>query len=62
MHSKALIQLSCLVEQLKGISINSDPRPGYFSPIIPTKTGTYQVELKEKFVEFQLTLKFQLKM
>ena len=31
----------------KGIDINSDPRPGYyFSPIIPTKTGTYMVELK----------------
>ena len=31
----------------KQIEINSDPRPGYyFSPIIPTKTGTYQVELK----------------
>ena len=31
----------------KKIDINSDPRPGYyFSPIIPTKTGTYIVELK----------------
>ena len=31
----------------KKIEINSDPRPGYyFSPIIPTKTGTYMVELK----------------
>jgi len=31
----------------KKIDINSDVRPGYyFSPIIPTKTGTYQVELK----------------
>ena len=31
----------------KKIDINSDPRPGYyFSPIIPTKTGTYTVELK----------------
>lgn len=31
----------------KKIDINSDPRPGYyFSPIIPTKTGTYLVELK----------------
>ena len=31
----------------KNIDINSDPRPGYyFSPIIPTKTGTYMVELK----------------
>ena len=31
----------------KKIDINSDPKPGYyFSPIIPTKTGTYMVELK----------------
>ena len=31
----------------KKISINSDPRPGYyFSPIIPTKTGSYIVEFK----------------
>ena len=31
----------------KKIDINSDPRPGYyFSPIIPTKTGSYMVELK----------------
>ena len=31
----------------KKIDINSDPRPGYyFSPIIPTKTGSYIVELK----------------
>jgi len=31
----------------KTIDINSDVRPGYyFSPIIPTKTGTYMVELK----------------
>lgn len=31
----------------KKIDINSDPRPGYyFSPIIPTKTGTYMIELK----------------
>ena len=31
----------------KKIDVNSDPRPGYYySPIIPTKTGTYQVELK----------------
>lgn len=31
----------------KKIDINSDVRPGYyFSPIIPTKTGTYQMELK----------------
>jgi len=32
---------------IKNIDINSDPRPGYyFSPIIPTKTGTYMVEFK----------------
>ena len=31
----------------KRIDINSDPRLGYyFSPIIPTKTGSYMVELK----------------
>lgn len=31
----------------KKIDVNSDPKPGYyFSPIIPTKTGTYMVELK----------------
>lgn len=31
----------------KQIDVNSDPRPGYYySPIIPTKTGTYMVELK----------------
>jgi hypothetical protein len=31
----------------KKIDISADPRPGYyFSPIIPTKTGTYMVELK----------------
>jgi hypothetical protein len=31
----------------KKIDINSDPRPGYyFSPIIPTKTGSYMVEFK----------------
>lgn len=31
----------------KKIDINSDPRPGYyFSPIIPTKTGSYMLELK----------------
>ena len=34
----------------KKIDVNSDPRPGYyFSPIIPTKTGTYMVELKGEF-------------
>ncbi|MHA7733350.1 hypothetical protein [Nitrosopumilus sp. S6] len=31
----------------KKIDVNSDPRPGYyFSPVIPTKTGTYMIELK----------------
>ena len=31
----------------KKIDINSDPRPGYYySPVIPTKTGTYMVEMK----------------
>ncbi len=31
----------------KKIDINSDPRPGYyFSPIIPTKTGTYIMDFK----------------
>jgi len=31
----------------KKIDINSDPRPGYyFSPIIPTKTGSYVMDLK----------------
>lgn len=31
----------------KQIDINSEPRPGYyFSPIIPTKTGTYMLELQ----------------
>ncbi len=31
----------------KKIDINSDPRPGYyFSPIIPTKTGSYMMDLK----------------
>ncbi|NND86030.1 MAG: hypothetical protein HKM23_01620 [Nitrosopumilus sp.] len=31
----------------KTIDVNGDPRPGYyFSPIIPTKTGTYLMDLK----------------
>jgi len=31
----------------KNIDINSDPRPGYyFSPLIPTKTGSYMMDLK----------------
>ena len=34
----------------KKIDVNSDVKPGYyFSPIIPTKTGTYMVELKGEF-------------
>ena len=32
---------------VKKIDISSDPRPGYyFSPVIPTKTGSYTIELK----------------
>ena len=31
----------------KNVDINSDPRPGYyFSPVIPTKTGSYTIDLK----------------
>ena len=31
----------------KKLDINSDPRPGYyFSPVIPTKTGSIMVDLK----------------
>ncbi len=31
----------------KGIHVNSDPRPGYYySPIIPTKTGSYMISLQ----------------
>jgi len=31
----------------KNIEINSDPKPGYYySPIIPTKTGSYLVDLQ----------------
>jgi len=31
----------------KKIEVNTDPKPGYyFSPIIPTKTGTYLIEFK----------------
>ncbi|MDC4231144.1 MAG: hypothetical protein M8319_02315, partial [Nitrosopumilus sp.] len=31
----------------KKIDINSDPRPGYyFSPVIPTKTGSYIMDMK----------------
>ncbi len=36
----------------KKIDINSDPRPGYyFSPIIPTKTGSYFLDLKGEINE-----------
>lgn len=42
----------------KGIDINSDPRPGYyFSSIIPTKTGTYMVELKGEIRGVQVDVK-----
>lgn len=41
----------------KKIDINSDPRPGYyFSPIIPTKTGTYSIDLKGKIGESQVNV------
>ena len=36
----------------KKIDINSDPKPGYyFSSIIPTKTGSYVIELKGEISE-----------
>ena len=42
----------------KQIEINSDPRPGYYySPIIPTKTGTYQVELQGELNEITVDVK-----
>jgi len=42
----------------KKIDINSDPRPGYyFSPIIPTKTGTYMVELKGELRGISIDIK-----
>jgi hypothetical protein len=32
---------------IKKLDINSDPRPGhYFSPVIPTKTGSISIEIK----------------
>ena len=47
----------------KKIDVNSDPRPGYyFSPIIPTKTGTYMVELKGEIRGVPVDVKIQLKM
>ena len=42
----------------KKIEINSDPRPGYyFSSIIPTKTGSYMVELKGEVTGTVLDIK-----
>jgi len=42
----------------KKIDINSDPRPGYyFSPIIPTKIGTYMVELKGELKGIPIDIK-----
>ncbi len=42
----------------KKIEINSDPRPGYyFSSIIPTKTGSYIVELKGEIHETPIDIK-----
>ena len=36
----------------KKIDINSDPRPGYyFSPVIPTKTGSYLMDMKGEISE-----------
>ncbi len=36
----------------KKLDISSDPKPGYyFSPIIPTKTGSYSVKLKGEISE-----------
>ena len=42
----------------KKIDINSDPRPGYyFSSIIPTKTGSYTVELKGEIHDTLIDIK-----
>ena len=42
----------------KKIDINSDPRPGYyFSPIIPTKTGSYTVEFKGEIRDVSIDVK-----
>ena len=42
----------------KEIDINSDPRPGYYySPIIPTKTGTYSVDLKGEIGKSQVNVR-----
>jgi len=50
--------LSFLEVHQKKIDINSDPRPGYyFSPIIPTKIGTYMVELKGELKGIPIDIK-----
>ena len=42
----------------KKVDINSDPRPGYyFSPIIPTKTGSYLVEFKGEIRDMPIDVK-----
>ena len=42
----------------KKVDINSDPRPGYyFSPIIPTKTGSYMVEFKGEIRDMSIDVK-----
>lgn len=42
----------------KKIDINSDPRPGYyFSPIIPTKTGSYTIEFKGEIAGTPINVK-----
>jgi len=42
----------------KNIEINSDPRPGYyFSPIIPTKTGSYIMDLKGEIAGTKVDIK-----
>ncbi len=42
----------------KKIDVNSDPRPGYyFSSIIPTRTGSYTVELKGELDDVSIDVK-----
>ena len=42
----------------KKIDINSDPKPGYyFSPIIPTKIGSYMVEFKGEIRSVSVDIK-----
>ncbi|MDH3312518.1 MAG: hypothetical protein OEM28_05130 [Nitrosopumilus sp.] len=42
----------------KKIEINSDPKPGYyFSPIIPTKTGSYIMDLKGEIAGTTIDIK-----